>query len=87
MYGQTKVNPLIHKPRAEQSEAIFRKQEIQRRLGKVKSTLEQLDESEENSAAGRTNQTKIVRKINLFLNLVPPEARKEAFREKDLETI
>jgi hypothetical protein len=37
MDSQRKVNPLIRKARAEQSEAICTKQDIQRRLGKVKS--------------------------------------------------
>jgi hypothetical protein len=44
MYGQMKINPQIQKPRAEQSEILFTKEEIQRRLVKVKSTPEQLDE-------------------------------------------
>jgi hypothetical protein len=47
MYGQRRVNPLIQKAGTEQNEAMFTKQEIQRRLGKVKSMLKQLDESQE----------------------------------------
>jgi hypothetical protein len=85
--GQRKINPLIHKARAEQSEAICTKQEIQRRLGNVKSVLEQLHESHENSPADRRKQTKIVAAITQFLNLIPPEARRDAFRERDLEII
>jgi hypothetical protein len=67
IYGQRRINPLIQNARAEQSEAIFMKQEIQRRLGKVKSVLEQLDESQENSAAGRRKQIKIAGRSTNFL--------------------
>jgi hypothetical protein len=55
MYGQRKINPQIQKARAEQSEILFTKEEIQRRLVKVKSTLEQLDEYQGQS--GRTKKT------------------------------
>jgi hypothetical protein len=87
VYGQKRLNPHIEKTRAEQSETIFAKQEIQRGLRKMTSVLEQLDESQEDSAEGQRKQTKIAGEINEFLNLISPEARGEVFRENEFETI
>jgi hypothetical protein len=87
MYGQRRINPLIQKARAEQSETTFTRQDIQRRLVKVKAMLEQIDESQEDSEAGRRAQIKIVGEINQFLNLIPPEARREALGANDLQTV
>jgi hypothetical protein len=66
---------------------MFTKQEIQRRLVKVKMMLEQLDDSHKDSAADRRMQVKIVGEMNQFLNLIPPEARREVFGENDLERV
>jgi hypothetical protein len=85
MYGQRRVSLQIHKTRTEQIEIMFTKQEIRRRLAKVKSMLEQFDENQEDSPSTRRKQTKIVRELNQFLNLISREARGEIFREKDLE--
>jgi chaperonin cofactor prefoldin len=54
MYDQRRISPQIQSVRAQKTATIFAKQEIQRRLGKVKSVLEQLDESQEDNEAGRT---------------------------------
>jgi hypothetical protein len=78
---------LIQKARTEQSEIIFTKQEIQRRLVKVKTMPEQFDESQEDGVAGRRTQIKIVGKINQFLDLIPQEARREVFGENDIDTV
>jgi hypothetical protein len=51
------------------------KQEIQRRLVKVKSMLEQLNESSKEGPAAWRKQTKIVGELNQVLNLIFPEAR------------
>jgi hypothetical protein len=58
MYGQRGVNPFLQKAPAEQIEATFTKQEIQRRLGKIKAMLEHFCESQEDSVAGRRKQAK-----------------------------
>jgi hypothetical protein len=51
MSGQRRVNPLIQKARAEQGDEIFAKQEIPRRLMKVKAMLDQFDRNHEDNAA------------------------------------
>jgi hypothetical protein len=42
LYGFTEINPKIQKPRTKQSEEHFAKQDIQRRLMRMKSKLEKL---------------------------------------------
>jgi hypothetical protein len=86
-HDQRRVSAQIQKAQAEQNEPIFTNQEIQRRLRKVKSMLESRDEGQEDSAAGRRKQTRIVGERYQFLNLTPLEARGEVFGEKDLEAI
>jgi hypothetical protein len=44
MYDFRKVNPRMQKTRAKQREKIFAKQDIQKRLLKMKSELEQFEE-------------------------------------------
>jgi chaperonin cofactor prefoldin len=86
MYDQRRISPQIQNVRAQQTVTIFAKQAIQRRLGKMKSMLEQLDESQEDSAVGRMKQTKIVGEMYQFLKLISPDARGEVFGDKALET-
>jgi hypothetical protein len=56
MYSQRRVNPLTQKAQAEQTEEIVTKQEIQKRLRKMKAMLSQFDDGHEESVAGRRSK-------------------------------
>jgi hypothetical protein len=60
-YGFRKVNPRMQNAQAEQREELFAKQDIQRRLLKLKSKLKQFDEYEEESPAARRKRVKNLR--------------------------
>jgi hypothetical protein len=87
IYGFRQINSRIQKARAEQREEFFTKQDIQKRLLKLKSKLEQFEECHEDSPAAQWKQVKIVTELNQFLKLVSPEARAEVFGEKSNEAI
>jgi hypothetical protein len=87
MYGQRRINPQIQKARAKQSEILFTRQEIQRRLVKVKSMLEQLDEYQGESVTERRRQMNLVTELNEFVKLIAPDARREIFGDNDLDRI
>jgi hypothetical protein len=53
--GFSKVNPTMQTTRAEHWEKLFAKQDIQRRLLKLKSKLEQFEEYQDESPAARGN--------------------------------
>jgi uncharacterized protein YaiI (UPF0178 family) len=75
----------MQKARAEQRGEFFKKQNIQRRLLKLKSKLERFEEYQEESPAARRKRTKIVAQLDQFFKLISPEARREMFREKGNE--
>jgi hypothetical protein len=87
MYCFKKVNPRIQKVRGERREELFAKQDIQRRLLKLKSKLEQFEEYQEESPAARRKQVKIVAQLDQCVKLISPETRGEIFRVKNNEEI
>jgi hypothetical protein len=87
IYGPRKINPKIQQARATKSEKFFMKQDIGRRLMKVKSKLEQITEIQEESPATRRKQGKLVEEIGEFLRLISSEARGEFFGERSNDEI
>jgi hypothetical protein len=85
IYGFRKVNPRMQKAQAAQKEELFAKQDIQRRLLKPKSKLEQLEKYEEESSAAQRKRVKIVTELDRFLKFISPEARGEIFGEKSMK--
>jgi hypothetical protein len=79
MYGQRRINSLIQKARADQSKKFFTEQEMQRRLAKVKTMLEPLDEAQGESIADGRRQMKIVAELSEFVELIEPDANEEVF--------
>jgi hypothetical protein len=84
-YGFRKINPRMQTARAEQREELFAKQDICRRLLKLKSELEPFEEYQDENPALQTKQVKIVPELHMFLKLISPEARREIFGEKNNE--
>jgi hypothetical protein len=60
LYGERRINSAVQKARAKQNEKLFTQQELQRRLVRVKSMLEQIDKAQEDSVPDRRRQIKIV---------------------------
>jgi hypothetical protein len=77
----------MQKARAEQKEELLAKQNIQKRLLKLKSKLEQFEEYQEESPAARRKRVKIVAELDQFFKLISPKARREIFGEKSNEKI
>jgi hypothetical protein len=87
LYGERKINPTVQKVRSEQSERLFAHQDIRRRLAKLTSMLQEMDNYQDSTAADRARQNKVAKELEDFVKLIAPDARREIFADKDLEAI
>jgi hypothetical protein len=87
IYDIRKFNRRMQKTRAEQREELLAKQDIQRRLRKLRPKQEQFEKYQEESPAARRKPVKMVAELDQFFKLILPEARGEILGEKSSEEI